>query len=179
VPALGKRVLVLGGGNVAIDCARSAVRLGCEVHLACLEAARICPPMPGRSRRLKPRGQVYPERTFERILGDGQGARERCRMPCRWKASSFDERAPARRENPPSNHTSSPATRSSSRSGSAPVWRSSRGCRCGHDRAPDDCHQSQYLGHHPPRGLRRRRLRIRHGLSSSKQSTAATPPPSR
>ena len=34
---LGKRVLVLGGGNVAIDCARTAVRMGREVHLACLE----------------------------------------------------------------------------------------------------------------------------------------------
>jgi NADPH-dependent glutamate synthase beta subunit-like oxidoreductase/NAD-dependent dihydropyrimidine dehydrogenase PreA subunit len=36
-PDLGKTVLVLGGGNVAIDCARTAVRLGREVHLACLE----------------------------------------------------------------------------------------------------------------------------------------------
>jgi NADPH-dependent glutamate synthase beta subunit-like oxidoreductase/NAD-dependent dihydropyrimidine dehydrogenase PreA subunit len=34
---LGKNVLVLGGGNVAFDCARSAVRLGCKVQLACLE----------------------------------------------------------------------------------------------------------------------------------------------
>ena len=31
---LGQRVLVLGGGNVAIDCARSAVRLGRQVSLA-------------------------------------------------------------------------------------------------------------------------------------------------
>lgn len=34
----GKRVMVLGGGNVAYDCARTAVRLGAEqVHIACLE----------------------------------------------------------------------------------------------------------------------------------------------
>lgn len=33
------RVVVLGGGNVAYDCARTAVRLGAsEVHVACLEA---------------------------------------------------------------------------------------------------------------------------------------------
>jgi NADPH-dependent glutamate synthase beta subunit-like oxidoreductase len=35
---VGKRVVVLGGGNVAFDCARVARRLGAsEVHLACLE----------------------------------------------------------------------------------------------------------------------------------------------
>ena len=36
---LGKKVIVLGGGNVAFDCARTAKRLGAEeIHLACLEA---------------------------------------------------------------------------------------------------------------------------------------------
>jgi len=30
---LGKKVIVIGGGNTAIDCARSALRLGCEVTL--------------------------------------------------------------------------------------------------------------------------------------------------
>ncbi|MFC1863232.1 FAD-dependent oxidoreductase [Thermodesulfobacteriota bacterium] len=35
---LGKKVLVLGGGNVAFDCARTARRLGAdEIHIACLE----------------------------------------------------------------------------------------------------------------------------------------------
>ena len=37
-PDLGKRVLVIGGGSVAFDCARTALRLGVpEVHIACLE----------------------------------------------------------------------------------------------------------------------------------------------
>ena len=35
---LGDNVLVLGGGNVAIDCARSAVRMGKQVQMACLES---------------------------------------------------------------------------------------------------------------------------------------------
>jgi pyruvate/2-oxoglutarate dehydrogenase complex dihydrolipoamide dehydrogenase (E3) component len=36
---MGKRVLVLGGGNVAFDCARTARRLGAdEVHLVCRKA---------------------------------------------------------------------------------------------------------------------------------------------
>ena len=35
---LGEKVMVLGGGNVAYDCARTALRLGVkEVHVACLE----------------------------------------------------------------------------------------------------------------------------------------------
>ena len=35
---LSGRVMVLGGGNVAYDCARTALRLGAEeVHIACLE----------------------------------------------------------------------------------------------------------------------------------------------
>ena len=35
---LGKKVLVIGGGNVAVDAARTAVRLGAgEVHMVCLE----------------------------------------------------------------------------------------------------------------------------------------------
>lgn len=39
ISSIGKRVMVLGGGNVAFDCARTALRLGAkEVHLACLES---------------------------------------------------------------------------------------------------------------------------------------------
>ncbi len=34
---LGKKVLVVGGGNVAVDVARSARRLGAEVEMVCLE----------------------------------------------------------------------------------------------------------------------------------------------
>jgi len=35
---LGKKVIIIGGGNVAIDCAKTARRLGApEVHLVCLE----------------------------------------------------------------------------------------------------------------------------------------------
>ena len=39
---MGKRIIVLGGGNVAFDCARTAKRLGAEeIHLACLEAREV------------------------------------------------------------------------------------------------------------------------------------------
>lgn len=42
-PKLGEHVLVLGGGNVAFDCARSAVRLGAQVEMACLESEEKLP----------------------------------------------------------------------------------------------------------------------------------------
>lgn len=38
--ALGNKVVVIGGGNVAMDVARSMVRLGREVHVTCLEAMK-------------------------------------------------------------------------------------------------------------------------------------------
>ena len=71
---LGKRVLVLGGGNVAIDCARSAVRLGCEVHMACLEDKDH---MPAHAWEIQAAEEenitIHPSRSFERILGDPDG----------------------------------------------------------------------------------------------------------
>lgn len=43
-PAIGRRVVVVGGGNVAIDVARTALRLGAEsVTLTCLEAREQMP----------------------------------------------------------------------------------------------------------------------------------------
>jgi formate dehydrogenase (NADP+) beta subunit len=36
-PALGRQVLVIGGGNVAVDAARTALRLGSSVRMMCLE----------------------------------------------------------------------------------------------------------------------------------------------
>ena len=43
---MGKNVLVIGGGNVAFDVARSAVRLGASVEMMCLEAADEMPALP-------------------------------------------------------------------------------------------------------------------------------------
>ncbi|MBN1146106.1 MAG: FAD-dependent oxidoreductase [Anaerolineales bacterium] len=69
---LGKRVLVLGGGNVAIDCARSAIRLGCEVQLACLESREQMPAHNWEVEAAEAEGVVmHPGRSFEQILGDG------------------------------------------------------------------------------------------------------------
>jgi heterodisulfide reductase subunit A-like polyferredoxin len=88
--SLGKQVLVLGGGNVAIDCARTAVRLGCRVSLACLEQRDQMPAHAWEIQAAEDEGVViYPGRSFERIL-PGEDGRARG-VECMEVASfSFD-----------------------------------------------------------------------------------------
>jgi len=68
----GKRVLVLGGGNVAIDCARTAVRLGARtVAMACLEARDQMPAHAWEIEEAEEEGvQLYPARSFGRICDE-------------------------------------------------------------------------------------------------------------
>lgn len=68
---LGERVIVLGGGNVAFDCARTAKRLGAkEIHLACLEAREAMTADEEEITQAKEEGIfVHPAQTFERITG--------------------------------------------------------------------------------------------------------------
>jgi len=70
---LGKRVLVLGGGGVACDVARSALRLGAaEVHMVCLESRKAMPAWPSELDEAEKEGVIiHPSRTFTKILGDG------------------------------------------------------------------------------------------------------------
>ncbi len=71
---LGERALVLGGGNVAIDCARSAVRLGCQVQAACLEGRDEMPAHEWEILASLEEGIVFHNgRSFERIVDDGSG----------------------------------------------------------------------------------------------------------
>ena len=67
---LGKRVVVLGGGNVAFDCARVARRLGAnQVTLACLESRSELPASPEEIDQAEEEGVlIQPSRTFTRIL---------------------------------------------------------------------------------------------------------------
>ncbi|OGO16021.1 MAG: hypothetical protein A2Z14_07440 [Chloroflexi bacterium RBG_16_48_8] len=74
IPNLGRRVLVLGGGNVAIDCARTAVRLGAEVHMACLEPRDALPCHAWEVDAAEEEGIViHADHTFLRIVDDGKG----------------------------------------------------------------------------------------------------------
>lgn len=68
---LGKKVIVLGGGNVAFDCARSAKRLGAEeIHVACLEARDKMTADEEEITQAQEEGIfVHPAQTFEKITG--------------------------------------------------------------------------------------------------------------
>src|SRR4030042_4905925 len=64
-----KRVLVLGGGNVAIDAAMSSVRLGASwVGMSCLESREKMPAHDWEIRDAQDEGiDVYPGRTFKEV----------------------------------------------------------------------------------------------------------------
>jgi heterodisulfide reductase subunit A-like polyferredoxin len=75
MPQLGERVMVLGGGNVAIDVARTAVRLGVpEVRLACLESREKMPSHEWEIEQAQAEGVImHPAHAFNRILDGGNG----------------------------------------------------------------------------------------------------------
>lgn len=87
---IGKRVVVLGGGNVAFDCARTARRLGAqEVHVACLEQREA---MLADEEEICQAGEegifVHPGQTFEAICGSDAVTGVRF---CNVKNFYFDE----------------------------------------------------------------------------------------
>lgn len=69
--AVGAKVVVLGGGNVAFDCARTAKRLGAhEVHLACLESREKMPADPEEIHQAEEEGiRIHPGKAFAKIAG--------------------------------------------------------------------------------------------------------------
>ncbi len=71
---IGKKVIVLGGGNVAFDCARTAKRLGAEeIHVACLEAREKMTADDEEIDQAMEEGIfVHTSQTFERITGEGK-----------------------------------------------------------------------------------------------------------
>jgi NADPH-dependent glutamate synthase beta subunit-like oxidoreductase len=69
---MGEKIVVLGGGNVAFDCARTAVRLGAaEVSVACLEGREMMPADVEEIQQAIEEGvTIYPSRSFEAICGE-------------------------------------------------------------------------------------------------------------
>jgi formate dehydrogenase beta subunit len=69
---IGDKVMVLGGGNVAFDCARVAIRLGAgQVELACLESREAMPASGDEISQGEEEGIVIqPARSITRILSD-------------------------------------------------------------------------------------------------------------
>ncbi len=74
-PVEGGRVVVLGGGNVAYDCARTAVRLGAKsVDGACLEAEAVMTSTPEEREEAAEEGIVLHDAyAFTSINDDGTG----------------------------------------------------------------------------------------------------------
>ena len=74
-PVEGGRVVVLGGGNVAYDCARTAVRLGAKsVDVACLEAEAVMTSTPEEREEAAEEGVVLHDAYgFISIDDDGTG----------------------------------------------------------------------------------------------------------
>jgi heterodisulfide reductase subunit A-like polyferredoxin len=69
-PLQDRHVLVLGGGNVAIDCARTAVRLGADkVDISCLESGASIPADAHEIAEAEAEGiSLYPGRSFKQIF---------------------------------------------------------------------------------------------------------------
>jgi len=65
-----RHVLVLGGGNVAMDCARTALRLGAaKVEMACLESREKMPADAVEIQEAEEEGiRIYNDRSFRRVL---------------------------------------------------------------------------------------------------------------
>ena len=69
---IGNKVMVIGGGNVAMDCARTARRLGAaEVAVSCLECCDDMPASISEIEQAREEGiQIHDSHTFTRIIGD-------------------------------------------------------------------------------------------------------------
>ena len=74
-PAMSGRVGIIGGGNVAIDAARLALRLGAsEIHLTCLEHRKEMPAFSWEIEKAEQEGiKLHPARAPKQITGaDGK-----------------------------------------------------------------------------------------------------------
>jgi formate dehydrogenase beta subunit len=88
---IGETVTVLGGGNVAFDCARTAIRLGAKnINLVCLEQRNVMLADEEEiSQSLEEGVKIYNGRTFLRIIeNDGVASGVECMIV---KSFFFDE----------------------------------------------------------------------------------------
>ena len=88
---LGQKVLVLGGGGVACDVARTVKRLGIsKVAMACLEPLETMPaPSEDIQQAMEEGIKIFPSRSFTQILGrDGRVKGVEC---LKVKRMAFDE----------------------------------------------------------------------------------------
>jgi NADPH-dependent glutamate synthase beta subunit-like oxidoreductase/Pyruvate/2-oxoacid:ferredoxin oxidoreductase delta subunit/ferredoxin len=103
---LGKKVLVLGGGNVACDCAGMAKRLGAEeVHIACLESRETMPASAVELDSVEAEGVIlHPAVTFDKIIVEDNHVTGM--VFSRVKSFAFDENRQAHlKKEPDSTHS--------------------------------------------------------------------------
>ncbi|MCK4233879.1 FAD-dependent oxidoreductase, partial [candidate division WOR-3 bacterium] len=95
-PKIGKRILVIGGGNVAIDVARSCVRLGAkEVHVACLESREEMPAHEWEIEEALEEGiklhcRIGPKRILSKTRGEPCGEQSKSRSESNGKVSGIE-----------------------------------------------------------------------------------------
>ena len=72
--SLGNRVVVIGGGNTAMDVARAALRLGAkEVHVTCLESRKAMPAHPWEIENAKREGaRIHPSLAPQKFRNNGK-----------------------------------------------------------------------------------------------------------
>ncbi|MHA1931061.1 MAG: FAD-dependent oxidoreductase, partial [Promethearchaeota archaeon] len=70
---LGNKVMIIGGGNVAMDCARTALRLGAkEVGVSCLECYDDMPADALEIEHAREEGiEIHDSHTFTKLVSDG------------------------------------------------------------------------------------------------------------
>ncbi|MGQ9706373.1 MAG: FAD-dependent oxidoreductase [bacterium] len=91
-PRIGKKIVVVGGGNVAMDVARTAIRLGArEVSCVCLEARYQMPAHPWEIEDAEDEGvKIYPSYSASRVIAkDGKVIGLECKQV---EFVEFDER---------------------------------------------------------------------------------------
>jgi len=105
--AIGKRVVVIGGGNTAIDAARTAIRMGCHTTVIYRRSVTEMPAHPEEVRQAQEEGvffrflaapediALHPDATIEKLvccemeLGPADEKSGRCR-PIRKEGMTFD-----------------------------------------------------------------------------------------
>ena len=82
-PALGKRVVVIGGGSAALDAARSARRAGHEVTILALERAKQMPAQQEELAEALEEGIALADGAMLKVRDADQGHRAGAALPVR------------------------------------------------------------------------------------------------
>jgi NADPH-dependent glutamate synthase beta subunit-like oxidoreductase len=102
-PIANRRVLVLGGGNVAVDAAMTAVRLGAAwVGMTCLESRAQMPAHEWEVKDAEEEGiEVFPSRTFKEVTSEAGRVTGVRAVKVDFRAPTSPSSPPPRKSSPP------------------------------------------------------------------------------